>query len=113
MTNEQIAIVCHEANRALCNSFGDFSQKPWAEAEQWQRDAAFQSIEFLQGNPDAGDSALHDSWMQAKIKDGWVYGEKKDGEAKTHPCLVPFTELPPQQQAKDAIFRAIVVACSV
>lgn len=32
--------------------------------------------------------------MANKIADGWKYGEAKDPEAKTHPCLVPFDKLP-------------------
>ena len=35
MTIENIARACHEANRAICEAAGDFSQKPWAEAEDW------------------------------------------------------------------------------
>ena len=46
--------------------------------------------------------------MQEKINDGWVYGEVKDAEKKTHPCIVPFEELPEFQQKKDALFCAIV-----
>jgi hypothetical protein len=34
----------------------------------------------------------------------------KDAELKTHPCLVPFEELPKFQQQKDRLFRAIVKA---
>jgi hypothetical protein len=48
--------------------------------------------------------------MEDKIKDGWVYGETKDAEKKTHPCLVPFHELPEFQQKKDKLFCAIVDA---
>jgi hypothetical protein len=44
------------------------------------------------------------------IKDGWVYGEVKDAEKKTHPCLVPFDQLPLFQQKKDKLFCAIVDA---
>jgi hypothetical protein len=41
-----IAQVCHEANRAWCEVNGDTSQKPWNEAEQWQRDSAIKGVEF-------------------------------------------------------------------
>jgi len=48
--------------------------------------------------------------MKEKVDDGWVYGEKKDPDATppTHHCIVPFSELPKEQQAKDFIFRAVV-----
>lgn len=45
-----------------------------------------------------------------EIADGWEYGPVKDPEAKEHPCLVPFSDLPREQQAKDFLFRAVVRA---
>jgi hypothetical protein len=33
-----------------------------------------------------------------------------DEGTKTHPCLVPFADLPEDQQRKDALFIAIVQA---
>jgi hypothetical protein len=59
---------------------------------------------------DFGPEASHISWMTQKVADGWKYGEVKDAEAKTHPCIRPFAELPREQQAKDFIFRAVVHA---
>ncbi len=105
-----LARVCHEANRVWCEYNGDNSQTSWDEAPQWQKDSAIMGVRFVVGNPDAGDSASHDSWMRQKVADGWVYGEVKDPEAKTHPCMVPFEELPPEQQFKDRLFRTIVLA---
>jgi hypothetical protein len=110
MNIEAIAKVCHEANRAWCEQNGDNSQKPWAEAEQWQRDSAVAGVEFRINIPDSGDDAQHNAWMQDKIGAGWTYGEMKDAEAKTHPCIVPFDQLPEFQQKKDALFCAIVDA---
>jgi len=105
-----IAQVAHEANRAWCAANGDFSQPAWDDAPQWQRDSAVDGVRFHLENPDAGDSASHENWMRHKVADGWVYDDVKDPEAKTHPCMVPFDQLPREQQAKDALFRAIVHA---
>lgn len=103
-----IAMTCHEANRAWCQSVGDYSQKPWDETEAWQKNSAVAGVRFRLENPDATKDAQHNAWMADKIKDGWVYGEVKDAEKKTHPCIVPFNELPLFQQKKDALFCAIV-----
>jgi len=107
---EQIAEICHEANRALCKQIGDDSQKPWAEAPAWQRDSVIHGVEFHISSPYVSASASHDSWMTQKIEDGWVYGSEKDEEAKTHHCLVPLKNLPPEQQLKDYLFAEIVRA---
>lgn len=109
-TVEFIAQACHEANRVLCASVGDNSQKPWNEAEQWQRDSAVAGVKFRLANPNAKESAQHDAWCADKIKDGWTYGPVKDAAAKTHPCLVDFDALPPEQKAKDVLFCAVVDA---
>lgn len=105
---EQIARVCHQVNKAFCESNGDTSQKDWEEAADWQKESAIKGVLFRMQNPDAGHNAQHNSWMDEKIKDSWVYGEVKDAEAKTHPCLVPFEELPKFQQQKDVLFCTIV-----
>jgi hypothetical protein len=104
------AKTCHEANRIWCQANGDSSQKHWDEAEQWQRDSAIKGVEFRVSNPDAPESSQHDAWMSDKVSDGWVYGESKDAVAKTHPCIVPFEELPEFQKKKDRLFCAIVDA---
>lgn len=110
MTNKEefIAKACHEANKVLCQANGDDTQKHWEDAEQWQKDSAIKGVEFRINNPNAGKDAQHNSWMADKVNDGWVFGEVKDANAKTHPCIVPFDQLPEFQQKKDALFCAIV-----
>lgn len=110
MTIEQIAIVCHETNRAYCRTLNDHSQQPWDEAPIWQRDSAYKGVAFKLQNTDAPASASHDSWLREKEATGWKYGPVKDPEKKEHPCFVPYDQLPVEQQAKDALFIGIVNA---
>lgn len=105
-----IARVCHEANRAWCAAHGDMSQMPWDEAPNWQKQSCIDGVSFVLSFPDAGDHAQHDNWLKFKAAEGWAYGAAKDPAVKTHPCMVPFDCLPPIQQAKDRMFRAIVLA---
>jgi len=107
---ESIAKVCHEANKAYCQGIGDDSQLPWDQAAEWQRASAIKGAEYVLANPEAPASAQHEAWLKDKLADGWVYGEVKDPEKKTHPCCVPYEELPVEQQKKDALFKAIVAA---
>lgn len=103
-----IAKICHETNRAYCAALGDFSQKPWEEAPEWQRESAIKGVKFHALNPEAGASASHESWLEEKRATGWKYGPVKDAEKKEHPCFVPFDELPREQQMKDVLFSGIV-----
>lgn len=108
MTVEEVAQVAHEINRAYCHSIGDHSQPVWQDAPQWQKDSAIHGVDFHLNNPFAGPSTSHEMWMKEKVDGGWVYGEIKDPEKKTHPCIVPYDQLPVEQQSKDYIFREIV-----
>jgi hypothetical protein len=110
MNTTEIAAVCHEANRMLCLSLGDTSQPTWFNAPDWQRTSAQNGVEFHLAHPDATAAASHEQWLDEKERTGWRYGPVKDPEAKTHPCFVPFAELPVEQQRKDYLFRAIVHA---
>lgn len=108
----QIAMVCHEANRAYCASHGDMSQQPWEFAPAWQQESAINGVVAHLDNRTLTPAESHECWMKAKLDDGWKFGPTKDAEKKEHPCMRPYTELPAEQQVKDSIFRAIVLAMS-
>ena len=106
---DQVAEVAHEVNKCYCHALGDNSQPSWADAPEWQRSSARMGAELhTQGN--FGPEASHISWMRQKLDEGWKYGPVKCPEKKEHPCIVPFDQLPVEQQAKDYIFRGVVHA---
>lgn len=113
MTVEQIARVCHEANRgyqAAVPSVGIPVAASWDEFPEDQRKGVRQGVTLaLTG---ATSQELHESWCNEKVATGWVYGPVKDAEAKTHPCLVAYDALPESQRAKDRLFAAVVRALS-
>jgi len=111
MTDEQIEEIAeraHEANRAYCESVGDTSQPPWANAPRWQHDSALDGVRFTLANPAATPEDSHANWLRAKAADGWTWGPEKDPPVRKHPCMVPYDELPEAQRIKDAIFLAVV-----
>lgn len=107
-----IAVICHEANRLYCQSIGDFSQLAWKDAPEWQQTSALMEVQSILNGGISTPKEAHDSWAVEKTRAGWVYGEAKDAKANppTHPCLVPYEDLPIDQQRKDALFFAIVNA---
>lgn len=43
----------------------------------------------------------HNVWAEQRIKDGWVHGPHRDDDQKTHPCLVPYCDLPEGEKDYD------------
>lgn len=82
--------------------------EPWS-----QRDAAFRAqfrevIGMMTGPDRKSDpEELHNDWWRKYEEMGWTYGEKRDLAAKTHPDMVPFSELGWREQNKDAVFVAL------
>lgn len=113
---EPLILACaraaHEVNRAFCQHQDDYSQAPWSEAEEWQRQSVIAGVRaILIENINPAES--HARWLARKREEGWVYGTLKDPEAKRHPCLVDYHMLPPEQRVKDALFGLVVRATAV
>jgi len=107
---EQVRIFCamaaHEINRVYCRALGDLSQEPWDTAPLWQQTSALKGVDgVFAGN---GPEKSHESWLADKAAEGWKWGPSKDFEAKTHPCFLPYHELPPEQKHKDFLFVSTV-----
>jgi hypothetical protein len=120
---EIIAAACHSAWYAYTVLALQEEGEPWPSAPQWQRESIMDAIEFwddkmaeFDNQPAHGTSEQwfqdqigmlaplsHVNWMKHKEADGWIYGETKDPVAKTHHCMVPYSDLPADQQRKDAV----------
>jgi hypothetical protein len=105
-----IAQVAHAINAAYCLSLGDTSVPAWEDAGEQHQLSIQAGVQMHLDNPDATPEDSHAAWLADKVAQGWVYGEAKDTEAKTHPCCRPYEELPPEQKSKDYLFRAVVHA---
>ena len=107
----EIATIAHEVNRAYCQSIGDDSRPAWADAPDWQRESAINGVHAHLG-ADLTPEQSHERWCADKERDGWRYGPVKDASKLTHPCMVPYAQLPIEQRTKDYLFRAVVHACA-
>ena len=105
-----IAEIAHEVNRAYCESIGDHSQVSWGDAEDWQKDSAIDGVRRMLNNPRLSAEQMHEAWVEFKKADGWIYGAIKDPVAKTHPCMVPYSDLSVPQRVKDYMFSSVVRA---
>lgn len=106
----QIARICHEANRAYCESVEDFSQPCWNEAHEHMITSTIDGILYVIANPDTNPEQIHENWMRSKADHGWIYGHLKDPIKRTHPCMVAYDRLPEEQKIKDRIFISLVKA---
>ncbi len=110
MTDEQIAQVCHEANRAYAAGLGEPPKPSWADAPDWQRESAITGVLSMRRGFLPTPEAAHESWLQTKVDEGWAHGKVLNTVLKLHPCVLPYDELPPEQKLKDKLFLAVATA---
>lgn len=107
---EKIAQVMHEAARAWRAANGQPPPPSWSRAPKWMRDASREAVVWRLDNPRSPSSAQHDQWLAQKKAAGWKYGKIKSGVKKTHPMMLPYSELPEVERRKDAMIGALVDA---
>lgn len=110
---EQMAPVIWEAIRQYQAAIGDPVNPPWdGDVPEAQRQSFIDGA--IRGALD-GRSAeeQHRNWVDNRTADGWTYGDVKDPDAKTHPNLVPYHDLPAAQRRKDLISLRLVEALTV
>ena len=44
---------------------------------------------------------VHEVWAQSRLSQGWTWGEERDDKLKTHPCLIPYEDLPEVEKDYD------------
>jgi len=103
---ERAAKAAHEIHTIYCAALGDHSHLPWEGTPTEIRDSVKAGVRAaLEG---LSPEVLHQRWVDYKFAQGWTWGPRKSLEDKTHPNLVPWSQLPQWDQAKDVIFDAVV-----
>lgn len=98
--------------------------KPWSELSAEERvsslDSAEQAVkaakvkfgtldEFASGRAELNPAAVvdaiavnaHEVWAKQRMDAGWTYGEVRDNDAKKHPMLIPYSEVPEKEKEKE------------
>ncbi len=44
---------------------------------------------------------VHEVWASSRISQGWTYGEQRNDEKRTHPCLIPYEDLSEEEKDYD------------
>lgn len=107
---EKLASITHATNKAYCETIGDNSQPNWSDEIEDKKASAIDGVRALVTNPALTCEELHENWMKFKAAQGYIYGKTKDDEAKTHPCMVPYSDLDVHKKFKDTLFHAVVTA---
>lgn len=106
-----LARIAHAANREFCLVTGDSQASPvWDETGEEMKASAIAGVRCFLDDPNMTPEQLHEEWMNGKLRDGWVHGEVKDADVKTHPCLVPYDQLSAADRFKDTLFMSILMA---
>jgi hypothetical protein len=109
-TAEEIAAVVHDAQRRLQRIQHDPAPAPeWERAGSQMRHTASEGVRAVAGEG-LTPRESHERWCEQMRHDGWTTGPEKDPARKTHPCLVPYEDLPAHQRDKDELFVAITRA---
>lgn len=113
MTEDQItklsARAAHEVTCLRYRAFG-VPVLGWEDAEMTDALRA----EIIEGArlTLAGSSpeVVHTAWWKRRVDAGWVFGPVKSFEAKTHPGLIPYDQLPEFNKQERVLFQAVVRA---
>lgn len=108
LTLRRAIFVYEGARLAAVQADAPIIPEPWyARSEDFRRQ--FEGVIEQQCGPDRKSSPeeLHDDWVKAYEEMGWSFGWVRDPVAKTHPDMVPYEDLDPLEQDKDAVFVAL------
>lgn len=108
ITERRAEFVYEGARIAAIAANAPIVPEPWADREKPFKDQFLEVIEkqcshMRMKSPEN----LHDDWVKAYEAMGWVYGEVRDTDKKTHPDMVPYWELGQLERDKDAVFAAL------
>jgi hypothetical protein len=112
-TVARIAQVVHEAIRAWQKANGQKPSPVWSRAPEWMKESSRAVVVWAAENPRASARAHHERWLRQMETAGWRYGVRRNDSRKTHPMMVPYSDLPEIERRKDALVAAVIDALAL
>lgn len=110
MQTHHLAYIAYAANRALQRITVDPAESPaWEDATEENRAILIEGVRGLVEHADTPEQA-HERWRTAKAAAGWSWGPVKDPARRTHPAMVPWSELMEHERARTRLLHAVVNA---
>jgi hypothetical protein len=111
---EAVAQIAHAANAKHNELMGE-SHILWPDLDLKTRRSIIDIVlKVASSNGCITPEELHIDWLKFKKEDGWTYDKGPvDRVRKTHPCLLEWKDLTPQQKLKDCLFHNIVITYTV
>src|SRR6266700_2352439 len=104
-TDEQIAEVCHVANMTVQKLLHDECPSlSWDDEDEFIKKTSVGEVQMILAGRNPEDT--HNEWCERLFDQGYICGLVKSREMKTHPCLVPFNDLPVEQKRKVRMIHA-------
>ena len=109
LPDEDVARIVHEACRAYQNVLADpYPIEPWDALDSWRRETVITQVKMIRMG--LSPEMIQDAWVRRIESSGWTWGITKDPMAMTHPGLVPWESLPPEDKKKVMLaFRIVYV----
>lgn len=103
----KIAKIAHETIRSFNLMLGD-TDTLWKDEPEKVKRVYTKHVNFLIDHPDSDPRTVHELWRKYKHGEGWIFGEDKSREEKTHPCLVSYEDLHEIEKMKYYLFLTVV-----
>ncbi len=98
----QIAEIIHSVSSLIPRPDGS-EVGSWQDLPDTFKKNAENAVIQIMNSSSHSPEDLHNLWMKPLVNGGWSQGPY-DRENKTHPCLIPFEELPESEVLKDEIW---------
>jgi len=104
-----LALIAYDAIRRFVLVFGDDFPE-WDDLVRDEQQFFLQLVREYLENPDWSADRLHGAWVDRRQIEGWQYAPEVDLTEHLHPSMVPFSKLPPREQAQTRLTASVIAS---